>query len=266
MKRFMGTQSGSATVLRVAAASVRGAGHARADQVCQDAHAFTLLSNGVLVAAVADGAGSANLSEVGSALAAETAVAAITTAQTLPSVTDLEGWNTLLTDALRLAQIRLETEAEQRAVDPNALATTLLLAVATPEATAVLQVGDGAIVVGDADGSARALTFPLHGEYANTTVFLTSPDALETAQFGLHPAATYLALFSDGLQRIALDMATGTPFAPFFLPLFRFVANEPEAVAAQTQLTSFLSSPRVQERSDDDITLLLAARLSGEEV
>jgi len=263
MKRFMGTQSGSATVWRVAAASVRGAGHARADQVCQDAHAFTRLPNGVLVATVADGAGSANLSEVGSDLAAKTAAAAIATAEILPSEADTEGWKTLLTDALRLAQVRLEAEAEQRAVDPNALATTLLLAVATPEATAVMQVGDGAIVVGDADGGARALTFPLHGEYANTTVFLTSPDALETAQFGLYPAATHLALFSDGLQRIALDMATGTPFAPFFAPLFRFVANEAEPTAAQEQLTSFLSSPRVQERSDDDITLVLVARLSG---
>ena len=261
MKSLMKMQAGSAIVWRVAAASVQGVSHARSEQVCQDAHAVALLPNGVLVAAVADGAGSAALSEVGSALAAETAVAAIATATTLPSARDTEGWQALLTEALRLAQLRLETEAERREVDLNALATTLLLAVATPEATAVMQVGDGAIVVGDADGGARALTFPLHGEYANTTVFLTGPDALETAQFGLHPAATHLALFSDGLQRIALDMTTGTPFAPFFLPLFRFVANEPDAAAAQNQLSAFLSSPRVQERSDDDITLALASRL-----
>ena len=251
----------AAFVWRVAAASVRGVSHVRSEQPCQDAHAFTLLPNGVLVAVVADGAGSAAISEVGSALAAETAVTAIATAPTLPSATDVAGWKTLLLEALLLALLRLETEAEQREVDLNALATTLLLAVATPEATAVIQIGDGAIVAGDADGSARALTFPLHGEYANTTVFLTGPDALETAQFGLHPAATHLALFSDGLQRIALDMATGSPFAPFFLPLFRFIASEPDAAAAQEQLTAFLSSPRVQERSDDDITLALAARL-----
>jgi len=253
------------TVWRVAAASVRGAGHARADQVCQDAHTFGLLPNGVLIAAVADGAGSAGLSEIGSELAVESARVVIAASGTsnLPDATDTEGWREKLATAFSIARFYLEEEAEKRKVDLNALATTLLLAVATPDLTAVMQVGDGAIVVGDADGSARALTFPLHGEYANTTVFLTSPDALETAQFGLHPAATHLALFSDGLQRIALDMATGTPFTPFFAPLFRFVANEPEAAAAQTQLTAFLSSPRVQERSDDDITLVLAARLSG---
>lgn len=261
MKSLMEMQAGNAIVWRVAAASVRGGSHARAGQGCQDAHAIVVLPKGVLVAAVADGAGSAALSEVGSALAAETAVAAIATATALPLATDTEGWEALLREAVRLAQLRLETEAERREIDLNALATTLLLAVATPEGTAVIQIGDGAIVVGDTDGSARALTFPLHGEYANTTVFLTGPDALETAQFGLHPAATHLALFSDGLQRIALDMATGAPFAPFFLPLFRFVASEPDETAAQTQLTAFLSSSRVQERSDDDITLVLAARL-----
>lgn len=254
-------QASGTTVWRVAATSVRGASHARSDQECQDAHAIVLLPNGTLVAAVADGAGSAAISEVGSALAVAAAVAAIGAAATLPSATDENGWQALLTDAARLALLRLEAEAEKRKVDLNALATTLLLAVATPETTAVLQIGDGAIVVGDADGGASALTFPLHGEYANTTVFLTGPDALATAQFGLHPAVTHLALFSDGLQRIALDMATGAPFAPFFLPLFRFVANESEATAAQAQLTAFLSSPRVQERSDDDITLVLAARL-----
>jgi hypothetical protein len=262
MKGPRGNQAESAPVVwRVAAASVRGASHVRLEQPCQDAHAFALLPNGALVAAVADGAGSAALSEVGSAMAAEAAVAAIATAEQLPQATDAQGWQALLTDALRLALLRLEAEAEKRKIDLSALATTLLLAVATPELTAVIQVGDGAIVVGDADSTARALTFPLHGEYANTTVFLTSPDALPTAQFGLHPAATYLALFSDGLQRIALDMATGAPFAPFFLPLFRFVAQEADAAAAEVQLTAFLSSPRVQERSDDDITLALAARL-----
>ena len=263
MKSFMTMQKENGTVWRVAASSVRGVSHVRLEQPCQDAHAVVLLPNGALVAAVADGAGSAAISEVGSTLAAKTAVAAIATLAALPEAGDADGWRTVLTEALRMAQIQLEAEAERREVDVNALATTLLLAVATAEGIAVMQVGDGAIVVGDTDGNARALTFPLHGEYANTTVFLTGTDALPTAQFGLHPAATHLALFSDGLQRIALDMTTGTPFAPFFQPLFRFVATEAEATAAQTQLTSFLSSARVQERSDDDITLVLAARLPG---
>lgn len=259
----MSTQTERKAAWHAAAASVQGVSHLRLEQPCQDAHALALLPNGTLVAAVADGAGSATLSEIGAAAAAKTVVAAIGAAQQLPTATDTEGWRQLLSEAFRLALLRLETEAEDREIDPNALATTLLLAVATPETTAVMQVGDGAIVLGDANGGVQALTAPLHGEYANTTVFLTSPTALETAQFGLHPAAAYLALFSDGLQRIALEMATGMPFAPFFQPLFRFVASEADADAAQAQLTAFLSSPRVQERSDDDITLALAARLTG---
>ncbi len=251
-------QAESTKSWRVVGASVRGVAHVQGGQVCQDACAFAQQPGTVLIATVADGAGSAELSEIGAALAVETVVAVMGAVQELPSASDADGWQDLLTEAVRQAQWRIESEAEIRQLEPNALASTLLLAVATPEATAVMQIGDGAIVAGDSAGRVLSLTAPHNGEYANTTVFLTTPNALETAQFALHPAVTYLALFSDGLQRLALDMATGVPFAPFFLPLFRFIASE---TAAQEPLTAFLSSPKVQERSDDDLTLILAARL-----
>lgn len=253
----------SKTRWRMAAASVQGVSHVRSEQPCQDAHAVALLPGGALIVAVADGAGSATLSEVGAALAAQTAVTTIAASHPLPAMTDAESWQALLQESAQCALLRLAVEAEARCVDLNALATTLLLAVATETGTAALQIGDGAIVhaaLHGVEGEVEALTVPQNGEYANTTVFLTSPTAIETAQFSLHPPASALALFSDGLQRIALDMASGRPFAPFFQPLFRFVANEADPTAAQAQLAAFLSSPRVQERSDDDLTLVLAAR------
>jgi hypothetical protein len=256
-------QAKSESSWRVAAASVQGASHVRSDQPCQDAHAVVFLPNGALVAAVADGAGSAEFSAIGADLAVEAATAALRGAAELPAATDADGWRALLAEAAQQARRSLEAEAAQRGVELNALATTLLAVVATPELTVVLQIGDGAIVAGDEAGQVRALTAPLQGEYANTTVFLTGADALATAQFGLHPAAASLALFSDGLQRIALDMLTGAPFAPFFRPLFRFIAHEADPDAAQAQLTAFLRSARVQERSDDDITLVLAGRGNG---
>lgn len=48
---------------RVAAASVRGTTHEKTGQPCQDAHCWEQLPESVLVAAVADGAGSAALGE-----------------------------------------------------------------------------------------------------------------------------------------------------------------------------------------------------------
>ena len=52
----------------VAAASVQGTSHIKRSQPCQDAHHWIVLDGTVLVAAVADGAGSVSLSSLGTAV------------------------------------------------------------------------------------------------------------------------------------------------------------------------------------------------------
>jgi len=54
-------------------------------------------------------------------------------------------------------------------------------------------------------------------------------------------------------------MPSGEPHQPFFSPLFRFVAQVTDETVAQEELMEFLQSPRVTQRTDDDLTLLLAA-------
>ena len=124
-----------------------------------------------------------------------------------------------------------------------------------------LLVGDGAAVVGDDTDTLMALATPHSGEYINETTFITSPEAIQTAQVGVwHGVARHIAAFSDGLQMLALKMPAGLPHAPFFMPLFHFMASMTDAADAQDQLAAFLRSPRVRERTDDDVTLLLAVR------
>jgi hypothetical protein len=72
--------------------------------------------------------------------------------------------------------------------------------------------------------------------------------------------AAHLALFSDGLQMLALKMPEGTPHAPFFGPLFRFAASAEEDGPAVGTMEAFLRSPRVTQRTDDDLTLVIAIR------
>jgi hypothetical protein len=209
---------------------------------------------------VADGAGSAALGEVGAEVAAWAAVETIHsqgTATRWPE--EDEGWQVLLTEALRAARAAIETAAKAREAEARDLATTLILVVATPELVAAAQVSDGAAVAGDGEGNFLSLTTPQSGEYLNETTFLTSPDALETAQVMVwHGAAAHVAVLSDGLQMLALKMPEGTPHAPFFSPLFRFVAEVTEEAEVREQLAAFLRSPRLTERTDDDLTLLLA--------
>ena len=72
--------------------------------------------------------------------------------------------------------------------------------------------------------------------------------------------AAHVAVFSDGLQMLALKMPGGAPHAPFFAPLFRFINNAADEPQIHSELESFLRSPTVRRRADDDLTLFLAAR------
>ena len=249
---------------RVVAASVRGKSHEKVGQLCQDAHHWEKLPEGVLVATVADGAGSATLGKVGAIIAAQTAVETIRAKAPTPcSPDDEEGWQLLLSNALVAAKTAVEAEAVACKMTARDLATTLIIVIATPNLIAAAQIGDGVAVAEDGEGNIIALTAPQRGEYINETTFLVSPNALDKAQMNLwRRKAANIALLSDGLQLLALEINEGTPHVPFFSPLFKFMANVTNETEAKEQLVEFLHSPRIAERTDDDLTLLLATLVS----
>ncbi len=255
----MKTGDGMNAAWRVIGASVQGVSHIKSGQPCQDAHAWAVLPDGTLIAVVADGAGSAALAEVGAQLAAKTAVNCLRRElieNALP--VNEAAWRVLLFEGLKAARQRLEDEAQERGCALRDLAATLIVAVATAELAATAHVGDGAAVLKTAD-ELLLLAAPQMSEYVNETTFLVSADYLQAAQFACwHGRVRQLALFTDGLQRLALQMPLQRPHAPFFAPLFQFAANA--GADAEAQLAAFLHSPRIADRADDDLTLLLAAR------
>jgi len=252
---------------RVVAASVTGTSHLKTAQTCQDAHHWIQLPGGILVAAVADGAGSTTMGEIGAALAVRTSVESLCgrlSISGLPSTEDENHWQAFLMEAVDASRKALEGEAAERKVAVRELATTLILLVAAPHLVAVAQVGDGAVVLGDAEGNPHTLTVPKTGEYINETTFIVSPNALEETQVALWPSPpTHLAALTDGLEMMALKLPGGEPHGPFFQPLFRFVACATEGAKSEEKLAEFLSSPRIRERTDDDLTLLLAAFIAN---
>jgi serine/threonine protein phosphatase PrpC len=249
---------------RVAAASVRGTSHEKVGQLCQDAHHWQKLPEGVLVAAVADGAGSAPLGKVGAIVASQTAVETICTANAeLHLIQKEQQWQQILRQALEAAKTAVEAEAAVCGRQARDLASTLIIVVATPELIAAVQVGDGLAVAGDRAGNTISLTAPQRGEYLNETTFLVSSHALDKTQISLWRGATSnIAVFSDGLQMLAVNMNDGTPYVPFFSPLFQFMSSIEDENEAKEQLAAFLRSPRITERTDDDLTLLLATLVS----
>jgi hypothetical protein len=218
------------------------------------------LPDNVLVAAVADGAGSAVSGKVGAMVAVEAAIENISVKQFTRRTLDDEQVRSLLNDAIIAAKLAVEDEAAACDKQPQDLATTLIITIATPELAAVVQIGDGMAVAKDRMGNLLALTMPDNGEYINATTFLTSPNALDTAQMRIwREAIVNVGVLTDGLQMLALNMAVGEPHKPFFFPLFDFAANADDKGAAKEQLATFLRSDRITQRTDDDLTLIIAA-------
>jgi hypothetical protein len=246
---------------RIVAASVCGTSHVKNQQLCQDAHHWQVLANNVLVIAAADGAGSAKLGKVGSMIAVETAIEHLSMQEiTNDALANDDFLRYLLTNTMLVARKAIETEADAGENQPQDLATTLILMIAAPKIVAVAQVGDGVAVGKNSMGHLMALTTPSSGEYINETTFLTSPGAVETAQIKLwREDIVNVGVLTDGLQMLALNMIVGEPHKPFFLPLFEFVANAEDRILAKEHLQRFLSSEKITQRTDDDLTLVLAA-------
>ena len=246
----------------MAGVSVRGASHERLGLPCQDAHQWTTLSEELILAAVADGAGSALLAEVGATLAV---AAAISSARERFAENSSSGalrhlnWEALLSNTLSTARATLEREAQVRALPLRDFACTLTVVAAGRDFVAAMQVGDGAVVVAEPGGALLSILRPVQGDCLNETIFLTSPDSVETSQPAVwHGRPAHLAILSDGLQMTALRMPGADPHPGFFAPLFQFLCREVDGNLAQEALASFLTSPRMRDRTDDDVTLLLA--------
>jgi hypothetical protein len=159
----------------------------------------------------------------------------------------------------------LKKQAEELGVPPNEFSCTLLGFVIFPNKACFIQVGDGAIIRNDGSGHFTWVWWPHNGEYQNTTAFL-----IDDPNFGnlktrvIEERINEVAVFSDGLQMLALTYETETVHQPFFADLFKWLrlAKEDEHIAIlNKKLTDYLGSDIINNRTDDDKTLLLATRL-----
>jgi hypothetical protein len=258
---------------RYAFTSVVGTSHIRDELPCQDASDCQVLhtqaGTPVLVALVADGAGSARHSAEGAQLACTLLCDEIAT------LLDTGGAIEELTRDFVVAwlthfQHAIAERAEGQGCAAREFACTLLAAIVGEESGVFFQVGDGAIVVADRDEPDEYgwIFWPQRGEYENMTMFITDPRAADYLE---HEIKTWryaeIALFTDGLQRLALHFASMSVHNPFFRPIFPPLRAQqpgylPDLSAA---LARFLDSPIVNGRTDDDKTLVLATRRNDED-
>lgn len=246
---------------RVVAGSAPGTSHVATGLPCQDscwAQVDASLGKApVLSIFVADGAGSAQHGGDGAELAIKVAAEFMQKQLALPEFGLSDDFAVDCVMAVRAAMF---SAAEKAGVRAREFACTFLGIVSTDLGTLIMQIGDGGLVV-DVGNGLEVPILPMSGEYANMTRFITDEDAVDCLESRVfNTPVIKAAAFSDGVQRLALQMDTNTAHEPFFAPFFRVLttATVEQEDQLQDALMRFLNSEAVNERTDDDKTLALA--------
>ena len=143
-------------------------------------------------------------------------------------------------------------------------ATTILFAVLSDVGNIFIQIGDGAISIGTAT-ELQCVFHPQKGEYANTTHFATEEHFEKYLMFkAINESVERLAMHTDGIEMISL-INLETPSIAFFNPFFEGLNDEPAGYneGLSMELAEFLASDRVNKRTNDDKTLVIAKKMEN---
>lgn len=176
--------------------AIMGRGHERTQVPCQD-KTYSISRNGTAVIALADGAGSAALSHLG----AETATQAIAheLADHFDELILNPDGQAVKERLLKVSVDALNKTAKENQCSLQDLACTLLAAAIKDEFFLLIHLGDG-IVAMEKNQELKLASAPDNGEYANSTYFLTSKNAIRHLKLfkGSTQDLNGFALMSDG--------------------------------------------------------------------
>jgi hypothetical protein len=151
-------------------------------------------------------------------------------------------------------------EAAALSVPSLELSSTLIVVAAGLDFVAAAHVGDGAVVVSEESTRFITLSAPMNGEFANETAFVGCGQTLQVRINILQDFRPgEIAVCTDGVQSLGLRMPDCIPHGPFFRLLFDQL-RDLGAFETNKLLAEFLGSPRVNARTEDDMTLVLARR------
>lgn len=250
---------------KVVGASVRGPDHEADGSPCQDAFCHRTES-GRLVAAVADGAGSAARSDEGARRLCEVLVEELSRCNAaLPADADeavIEAWTDCARAAITMVRDEFRYRIAQTPEDGDDArlrdyAATLVATVAEPGGGLFFHIGDGAAAALPTpeawdDG---VLSAPENGEFANETYFFTGEDWRERLRLTPFGASELIVLLSDGAMPFTLAKRYAGLEPRFMAPVTRFLDGVDTADGAEA-LAHTLDREEARRISGDDKTLV----------
>lgn len=244
-----------------AAASCRGTSHIRTGSRRQDAYSCSVGTDNrsAFIGVVCDGAGSASHGGEGASLACR--IMQKKARQHFQKTTDFP-IDAQIDEWIESVRSSISTAALNRTLGIRDFAATLIFVISTGKETLVVHIGDGGVVVLDKEsGEWKPVSWPAQGEYASTTFFITDEPSPSTRIIRQNADVSAIALFSDGIERIALNFSLEQAHRPFFEGVINPVMASEIAgrdMFLSQRLARFLDSDSVNKRTDDDKTLILA--------
>ena len=158
---------------KIAQCAIQGRSHIKNNIPCQD-KTFALVRNGVYVTALADGAGSAELSHLGAGRVTEFVCHELS--ENFDRFFDSEDGVSVKQELMSKIIISIDEVARKYQSDIKKFASTLLFVAVKDDRFIIAHLGDGVIGYVKND-ILKVASEPYNGEFANTTVFTTSKNA-----------------------------------------------------------------------------------------
>ena len=244
--------------------SQQGDSHIKTGKNCQDYSGTISAINQNLniefgIAAIADGVGSCDYSEVGSQIAVTTVLNMLKEELSVLQEVSEKSVLPLIKKAFTQANENIEHEADEKELPFLLFDTTLTVIVLTDNGTCYVgHIGDDGVVALMADGSYSMITQRIEGEEANSVFPLSST---KYWTFGVvKKTVAALALMTDGL----LDKSVGSTrmnnrvYYPFFKPMFENIMDtDQDVIDLRAYWDSYLQEKafRAGYGVTDDITL-----------
>jgi len=238
--------------------------HQENGQDCCRTGVVQLADTESFIGLAADGAGSTASGGTGAEIACESMYMNILdTLRQMPGVSHITDTTILMW--MVNTHNAIADQAKTSGIPLREYACTLIGTVMDDNHAVYFQIGDGGMVI-HTNEEYEPIFWPEQGEYANTTYFITDDSFLEHIRvLCTDSSPNEIALFTDGLQNLVLSFSTKKAHAGFFRPLFDAIRKNRDNMLMDLSLhlEQFLNRPDINDRSDDDKTLVLAVRFPG---
>lgn len=238
---------------------VPGRGHELDGKPGQDRFRYES-RNRVQVLCLADGAGSAQLSEHGAQVVVTAGCDFAVDRYGFGRSSSVSRYGNALHEHLL---VELSKTATRLGCDLKDLASTFLCVAVTERFFVAVQIGDG-VVGAERNGELDVVTFPDNGEFANVTTFVTSHNAASSMQVVSGDIEDYTGfiLMSDGTADSLYNYESRT-LARACGTLFRIVSDAPTYAVANPAYKKELKrimDLQIRAGTDDDCSIGILAR------